>query len=227
MNKTGFLLIIFFVFLVTGYGQNTKELILSESNNNSSLLYSYPDRNIKPLFNRNPDFNLTIGSGISTYPGGSVSLNSYIAPSMSYYVNTNLKIDIGGVFSNTNSPTPSIFPSEQSNNNFNRPSYYSIYAHGMYRIGERLMITGSVIQEKSDVPGPKPVYNYLGNNSTNLMERSFKSFSMGFNYKISDYLNIGAEVRVSDGFNPYYSPYRRHRNPFSSSFSNYPSTIWW
>jgi len=150
------------------------------------------------------DFDMTVGTGFSSF-GGHSAMNTYVAPSIGYQVNSNLSLRFTGVFSNTNgtpfgtapagTSTGQFLPFNQSNSSF------TISGQGIYQPTERLYITaGGQYSENSMAP----FRLYSGGNS---FSSDYKSMNFGMGYKLSEDASISFQMRFSEGYNPYANPY--------------------
>ena len=216
MAKTIFLLLYFTAWSVLAQDTNkVNNYFLSLD----SASIKYLNRENKNSFSiKKPKFGMEIGTGLSHFSGGGSMVNTYVAPHLSFDVNAKLKINIGGIFVQGNTPGMSSFYDNSQNFTLNRAGAYTLYAQGMYQLNKRVVVTGSAMKEKYAIPRPKII--------PGVMDLNYKSFSMGINYKITDYLKFAAEFRFSEGINPYYTPYSRRIAPYYSSFYHPSFTIW-
>jgi hypothetical protein len=159
------------------------------------------------------DFDMTVGTGFSSFSGQS-AMNTYIAPSIGYQVNSDLSLRFTGVFSNTSgmplgrtsagSPQGGFVPVNPSNNAF------TISGQGLYQPNDRLYITaGGRYTENSMAPfSLYPEGNRFSND--------YKSFNFGMGYKISEDASISFQMQFSDGYDPFARPYNmnRYQSPF-------------
>ena len=163
------------------------------------------------------DFDMTVGTGFSSFAGQS-SMNTYIAPSIGYQVNSDLSLRFTGIFSNTSgmpfgnaspgSPDGTFVPLNQSNNAF------SISGQGLYQPTDRLYITAGGRYTENSM-APFRLYPQ-GNSFSN----DYKSFNFGMGYKISEDASISFQMRFSDGYDPFANPYNmnRYRSPFDQRY---------
>jgi len=171
------------------------------------------------------DFGVSVGTGFTSF-GGQSMMNSYVAPSLDYQVNSDLTLNFTGVFSNLNqSPFSSAAKFSPSGNglmplNTNNNSY-AISVGGTYQPNDRMYIRAQG-QHAENSMAPFSLYP-----NKNMQSTDYNSFSLGMGYKISENASIDFEFRFSEGNNPYYnnynpySPYNRynsfnsfHRHPF-------------
>lgn len=165
------------------------------------------------------DFNMTVGTGFTAF-GGQSTMNSFLAPSIDYQVNSNLQLRLTGVVSNIQDlnagntpfsaqPLSARMPLNRNNNT------YAISGEGIYQPNERLYIrAGGAYAENAMAPFNR----YPGNNN---FSTDYKSVNFGMGYKISESSSISFQMRFSDGYNPFANPYR-HRNSLSPFYQRYP-----
>jgi len=164
------------------------------------------------------DFDLTVGTGFSSLAGQS-AMNTYVAPSIGYQVNSNLTLRFTGVFSNTSgmplgtasagSSEGMFLPINQSNNSF------AISGQGFYQPNDKLYITaGGQYSENSMAP----FRLYPGAHS---FSHDYKSMNFGMGYKISEDASISFQMRFSDGYNPFANPYSTNSS-FSPFYQRHP-----
>lgn len=170
------------------------------------------------------DFGLTVGTGFTSYSGHSM-MNSYLAPSIDYRVNSDLTLNFTGVISNFNqSPfggSAAFNPSENglmplSTDN----SSYSISAGGTYQPNDRMYVRAQGQFSESSM---SPFSLYPGQNN---QSQDFHSFSLGMGYKITENTSIDFGFRFSEGNNPFYNPYSPY-NSYNSFHSFNRTRPWW
>lgn len=150
-------------------------------------------------------FNLELGSSFGTGAYGSY-FGTYVAPSISYPVNSRFTISGGGYFAGI-SPIAQGENGTGTNNPFGAMYTRSfLFVKGAYRLTDNLIISGAAYKEidmfSTNRP-PVPGSNYENH-----------GFIMGVDYKIGDNVFIRGSVEVSNGNRPsHYSPFM---NPGSS-----------
>jgi hypothetical protein len=166
------------------------------------------------------DFDMTVGTGFSSFAGQS-AMNTYIAPSIGYQVNSDLSLRFTGIFSNTSgmpfanasagSPQGAFAPANPSNNAF------TISGQGLYQPNDRLYITAGG-QYTQNSMAPFRLYPE-GNDA---FSNDYKSINFGMGYKISEDASISFQMRFSDGYDPFANPYNRNRYHSSPFYQPYP-----
>ncbi len=112
-----------------------------------------------------------------------------------------------------------IFSSPRENYGLTSYSGIALFAAADYYATERLTITGTVYKtiskrllSKEDMPQAI---------NRNYYAMPLQSYSLGMSYKISDGLTIGAEIRISDYYQPALSPF----NDFHGLYQ--PASLYW
>ncbi len=179
--------------------------------------------------NQSLNYDLRLGSSFTTgFGSGSFHTHS-IAPSVNWAASERFTVLAGTLF------TYSAFPGLQQNTmiggfdntyeqSFLSDNIYSnlTYTLGFYRVSENLTFMGGAYFESSN----------LGQNAEMNPEAfnfNAKGMIMGFDYKISDKMRIGAEFNFRSGHSPYYyhfSPYSSPGFYQSSPFDNSRRAGW-
>jgi len=141
--------------------------------------------------------------GIGSNSGGTFGV--YAAPHISYKVSPKLRVNFGTVIQNSNylnyySLYNPYYPeyTQKFNSNITRTL---VYAEGQYLVNPRLMVNAKVFKEVSTF-GEQQV-------NPRALDLDGGGAAVGFQYKINDHMQIGAEFSYSKGNNPY--------NPFYPS----------
>lgn len=72
-----------------------------------------------------------------------------------------------------------------------------VYAQGSYLVNEKLLISGSVYKQVMDVPNP--------NRQDQTSNYDYSGVSMSVNYKITENITIGAQIRIESPHSPLYN----------------------
>jgi hypothetical protein len=219
MKRSFYFLIIMMMFPLLGYGQFIQTLPNFYQPIDPSAIQEAKDSEDDKV-----DFGVTVGTGFTSF-GGNSMMNSYVAPSLDYRVNSNLTLNFSGVVSNFNqapfSSAPGFNPSGNGlmplNNSNNS---YSFSVGGTYKPNDRMYIRAQG-QHAENTMTPFSLYPGQNNQSND-----YNSFSLGMGYKLSENASIDFQFRFSDGNNPYYSPYSPYNgyNSFNSfrSYNRHP-----
>jgi hypothetical protein len=117
----------------------------------------------------------------------------YIAPSLNYYINPRFNLQAGLIFEKS-----TYYGLQEKNpqmiNGMNIMKT-SLYARGSYMLSPRVRVQGTVFQTINDVPKQLKYSSPVNYNA--------KGAIIGFDYKISNSLSIGFDVRMQN--NSYYS----------------------
>ncbi|GEM_PF-737240 len=179
------------------------------------------DKNNKEKLNNSKmNFRMSIGTGISSISGMGTCSNSYLAPSIDYKLNNNLNFHFSGIFMSNNMFNENNF---NSNNLFNQQTNnWGISGSGNYKLGGKTNIIGSGVYYNNS----QSVFDQQYLNSLN---QNYSAVAVGVNYKITENVHINAQVRFSNGINPYYSNsmFNRFNNTYNNSFDNMYSPFFW
>ncbi|MDA3781365.1 MAG: hypothetical protein PF487_14235 [Bacteroidales bacterium] len=162
------------------------------------------------------NFRMSMGTGITSMSGIGTSSNTYLAPSIDYRLNENLNFHFSGIFSSNNMFNENNF---NSTNIYNQPNNnWGVSGSGNYKIGNKTNIIGSGVYYNNS-------QSVFDQQYTNSLNQNYSSVAVGVNYKISENVHIGAQVRFSNGINPYYN------NPifsgYNNNFNNMYSPFFW
>lgn len=156
-----------------------------------------------------PSFSLQLGSSFSTGFGGMNLFSQTISPQLSWNINPRWSLTAGTMISSSrmNGFGPFLSQDQSAPMQAGRITGTTVYAFGAYQASERLTLTGGSWVERNHMPAMDARMNpqALNLNAHGMM--------MGMEYRISDNLRFGAEVRMSSGYNPF--------NPFHNSGSFY------
>lgn len=160
-----------------------------------------PQDNIKKV-----EYSLNTGTSFSM--GNYKSSSYYIAPQLTYQFSPKFKLNTGFVFINSSSMVPSNamlnFGQQNSGILQQKTNETIVFAKGEYQLNNKLTITGSAMKNFNSPMNAKMQENAWRN--------SFQMMSMGFRYKISNNMTLGAEVKMVETnnlFNPlYYNMYQ-------------------
>lgn len=151
-------------------------------------------------------YHTTVGTSFFFSPSFASGNSTYIAPELTYSLNSKWSLFGGMRFSYTQLMGQDF--SEESSA-FNTRSFpgLSVYGGASYQLNEKLSFYGSGIRHMN---------NFYPNNPTGVVNESWSSYSFGSVLHLGKNVSIGASIHISEG-NPYASPYRR--NGFTDPYS--------
>jgi hypothetical protein len=206
------------ILFFTGIAQNTQQADEYFKPSENKLTTDFLDA--KPAFKKTLDYSFEVGAAFTSFGKTGSLYSSYIAPQVNYHVSPRLTIH-SGVMLERNSLMGSGFPTENgykiNNGNFNN---VYLFTEAEYKFNERLKISGMILYETNKLNNNNSLYNSSGNNL---------SYIIRGDYKITDHLHVGFELRKSDTPGYMNNPYSRNCNygfsnmlPFPrNSFSTY------
>ena len=167
----------------------------------------------EPLLNKpKTDFGLQLGTSFSTGFAGSSLFSQSIAPHFQFNPTQRFSLVLGTVFSSgqlTGSGGFSPFgftPFGESPAAHQQLFSTTVYAMGAYQLNPRLTITGASWVERNNFNMAQPQMNSQAFNF------GPRGMMVGFDYRITENLSFGAQVRMSQGynqFNQFHSPFQR------------------
>jgi len=173
-------------------GQNSAE---------SGLLQEVPE------YSSTPHFGLQVGSMFTSGMGSGSMFTHSVAPSLNWEVNQRFNLHVGTIVSSSlmNGMNP-LFPYNmsmaggESSGLFQNQRFFNtaVYATGTYQVNPRLSLIGSAWVEHNNLAD-------MGINPQ-AFNTTPRGGMVGFDYKVSENFQFGAEVRVSSGVNPF-SPF--------------------
>jgi hypothetical protein len=157
-----------------------------------------------------------IGTSFSNIGGFGSMFTNYISPQISYPLSEKLNLQVGGILS-TNFLTGqgTTIPSFTGNLKNNTFSQYLLYAKGIYKLSDKLEIRSSVIKSINNAPD-------LFKMNSNMLNLNYESYSLGFDYKLSNSVRFGANFNIINDKNPYYlRPFGNKINGISPFYNPY------
>ncbi|MBE0640376.1 MAG: hypothetical protein IH598_17830 [Bacteroidales bacterium] len=161
-------------------------------------------RRLKPgLLPYNPEkpvsFRMEVGSTFGLSSGGGQMFGVYVSPHVSYRLSDKWRLNVSARIQNSNfinfyNPYLPHYP-EYTRTFDSNITQTLIYAESEYLVNPRLMISTKVFKEVSVFDQPQINPRALDLNS--------EGVSVGFNYRVSENFQFGAEVGYSKGRNPY------------------------
>lgn len=150
-------------------------------------------------------YNLNVGASYNTHFGAS----SYIQPTARYQVSNRFRAHASFMFVNT-MPQVNTTSTAEGGSVVRRSTgqqHYMVSVGGDYLVNERLMLSGNIWRDFSNIPSQPSLYNSFY--SPGRMGADFTA-----SYKVTSNFTISGGVRYSDGASPYSSPF------FNSGFGN-------
>lgn len=166
-------------------------------------------------------FGLQAGSTFTTGFAGSTLFSQTVAPHFKWNATQRFSLVVGSVFSSGQlSGAFGLFPKAISSSvigNKITPAHLfsaTVYALGAYQANPRLTVFGASWVERNNMQSLQPQMN------PNAFNVNPHGLMMGFDYRISENFSFGAQVNVSQGFNPFNPFFNQgvfHRSGFPSS----------
>ena len=165
---------------------------------------------MKPTTNATPvaprlSYNLNLGASYDSYFGAS----TYIQPTARYQISDRFRGYASFTFVNTMPQNYAVATTEGGTmmRRTQGNQQYIVSAGGEYLVNERLILSGNVWKDLSNMPEQVGAYN-------NFNYRGRQGADFSATYKITSNFSVTGAVRYADGASPYYSPF------YNSGFGN-------
>jgi len=190
------------IFTGLGAQENHADSTLLQQIKEGKQVFEVPHLETTPA--RKVDFGFQAGSSVWMSGHRNALFSSYIAPEVRFHATPRFQLNTGIMFSQGFLPGAAEGQNGFQGNRFNS---FTLFAEGRYLVSERLSFSGMVLKELD--PGLDPRINTFYRNT------GMQAVGMGVNYKLTENIHFGAQIRVSDGmpasrFSPSYmhDPYR-------------------
>jgi hypothetical protein len=160
----------------------------------------------------NSHFGINTGVSYTAFNRNSGIFSKQISPYWQKNLGNKFTIEVGTVFiSRQFNNINRLFPETKMPTSFTQNSTL-FYANGYYSLNNRTVIYGSVVKS----------VGIENNVKMNPYALNFNSTTVGIDFKINDYMRVGASVHINNGNYPsIYSPYHQ------SGFMNDANNIYW
>ncbi len=159
-----------------------------------------------------PDFGMQMGTSFTTGFGGGSLFTQSFAPHMQFRPGQNFSFVVGSVFSTGSFGGNTPLGYQGGAGTPDRMYSTTIYALGAYQVNSRLVITGGAWAERNNMD-----MMFAPTMNPQAFDVNPRGMMMGMEYKITENLRFGAEINISQGYNPF-NPYMQQgsfqQNPF-------------
>ena len=163
-------------------------------------------------------YSVAMGTGYTSFGSSASMMNSYIAPTVNYQVNSKLNFSVTGIIMQNNFNGLDGFYGNQTGYSYNsNPSNYGITGTAYYQLNDKWAVwgDGAYLENQS-------VFNDY---RAQAYDNDFKTMSIGVGYKLNDNLRFNIQYRYSNGLNPayQYNPVFNSRpySPFNTGFGSW------
>lgn len=160
-------------------------------------------------------YSVALGTGYTSFGNNLSMMNSYIAPTIDYQVNSKLNLSVTGIMIQNNyNGLEGVYGYEPGYSYNSNPSNYGISGTAFYQLNDKWSIwgDGAYLENQS-------VFNDF---RKEVYDTDYKTVSIGVGYKINDKVSFNFQYRYSNGLNPAYnysSPfYNRAHNPYRTNY---------
>jgi len=160
--------------------------------------------------------NFNAGASFANIGGFGSVFTNFLSPQVNFPLSDKLNLQIGGIFAkNYLTGSGSILPSFTGNLRNNTFSQYLLYAKGLYQLNDKIQIISSVVKSVDNTPD-------LFRMNSNLLNLNYESYSLGFDYKLSNSVRFGANFNIINDKSPYYlRPFGNKINGLSPFYNTY------
>jgi hypothetical protein len=206
MRYSFILTLILGVFICVSAQEESSEALLLQQYQDGMNSLEAPKLNSPPI--QKIFFGFRAGSSVILSTAQKPFFTNSLAPEIRYRVSPKFQINTGIIYTRG-------YDSSTQGLGYNS---FAFYTEGEYRLNDRLSLSGMIMKEIDNFPGPRMD---AFNRNTDM-----KSMSMGLNYRLTDNISFGANIRVTNGMpryhsNPFYNSNPYNRNSFRS-FSPFP-----
>ena len=127
---------------------------------------------------------------------------TYLEPTVRYQLNPRLRMFSSLTYMSV-MPGQYTLPTNDGGTTLMRTSpsnHYIAHVGADYLVNERLILSGSVWKDFSDIPAQNPAY-------MNFMNPGRQGMDMRATYKITEHFSVTGAMRYSKGASPFYSPF--------------------
>ena len=146
-----------------------------------------------PASIKTPRISYYMELGAGYFGSSNLFSGSYtsISPSLNYLASPKLKIEVGGTFTTGNTSFSQNSILKLNPNLASQTNQFFVYTNGQYALTNKLMLTGSFYTTLNSNKSPQINPYFL----------DYKGMDLGLDYKIGKNMSIGAQFRMSNGYN--------------------------
>ncbi|HAF30947.1 MAG TPA: hypothetical protein DCG75_18065 [Bacteroidales bacterium] len=160
-------------------------------------------------------YTVSMGTAYSNFGNNLSMMNSYIAPSIDYQVNSKLNFSVTGIVMQNNMNGLEGFHNSELDHSYNSSvSNYGITGTAYYQLNNKWSIwgDGAYLENQS-------IFNEY---RADVYNNDFKTMSIGVGYKLNDNFRFNIQYRYSNGLHPAYNYNPAFNtgihNPYGNSF---------
>lgn len=143
-------------------------------------------------------YSVAMGTGYSSFGNDLSMMNSYIAPTVNYQVNSKLNLSVTGIIMKNNfSGLQGVYGSDPGYSYNSNMSNYGITGTAYYQLSDKWSVWGDGAYMEN-----QSIFNDYRAQAYN---SDFKTVSLGVGYKVNDHLEFNFQYRYSNGLNPAYN----------------------
>ena len=203
MRKFFSLAILFVLLIPVSAQENEDDSVLLQQIQSGMTAFEVPRISNSPT--QLLDFGFQAGASVFMSGRKDALFSSYIAPELRFHVSPRIQINTGIIYSQGFLPGigENLYGTSDG-----RYDSFSFYAEGQYHLTEKFSLSGMVLKDLGATMDPK-IKAFQKNTG-------MQSMGIGAQYKITDNMSFGAQIRFSDG-TPMNQLNRHYRHdPFRS-----------
>lgn len=156
-------------------------------------------------------YSVAIGTGYSSFGNDISMMNSYIAPTIDYQVNSKLNFSVTGVVvQNSTSGLEGVYGNQPGYSYNSNMSNYGISGTAYYQLNDSWSIWGDGAYMENQ--------SMFNDYRSEAYDTDFKTVSIGVGYKVNEKLRVNFQYRYSNGLNPMYNRTSPFYNPMYNSY---------
>ncbi|PLX10752.1 MAG: hypothetical protein C0597_16275 [Marinilabiliales bacterium] len=143
-------------------------------------------------------YSVALGTGYTSFGNDLSMLNSYIAPTIDYQVNSKLNFSVTGIIMQNNFNGMEGFYGNEPGYSYNsNPSNYGITGSAYYQLNDKWSIWGDGAYMEN-----QSIFNDY---RSEVYDNDYKTMSIGVGYKLNDKFHFNFQYRYSNGLHPAYN----------------------
>lgn len=152
------------------------------------------------------NYNISFGTGYTSFGKGIGFSNSYISPSFAYSPSDRLQVVVGATLSYNNFQNVPSRGDIMANNTSSNGNPSQLFAFSRYQLTSKLSVFAMVSFAKNQLYA-SPYLSGIG-------KMDYNEFGVGFNYKLGEKTTIGASFNFSNGSNFGFTPFSQRNQNF-------------
>lgn len=142
-------------------------------------------------------YSVAVGTGYSSFGSDMSMMNTYVAPTVDYQVNSKLNFSVTGiVMQNNYSGLEGVYGNDPGYMYNSNVSNYGIAGSAYYQLNDKWSVWGDGAYFEN-----QSVFNDY---RADVYNTDYKTISVGVGYKVNDNVNFNLQIRHTNGIHPSY-----------------------